>query len=65
MFTFSEIKTTIHPKNTFTTQDAGIYSNAELDQYWNRILFSKQSETTLQFLGKALSYSFMSTNSPD
>ena len=31
-FTPSQIKTTIRP-NTFTAQDAGIYSNAELDQF--------------------------------
>ena len=36
MFTPSQIKTTIRP-NTLTAQDAGIYSNAELDQFWNRI----------------------------
>ena len=38
MFTPSQIKTTIHP-NTFTAQDAGIYSNAELNHFWNRIFF--------------------------
>ena len=38
MFTLSQIKTTIRP-NTFTAQDAGIYSNAELDQFWNRVFF--------------------------
>ena len=32
MFTPSQIKTTIRP-NTFTAQDAGIYSNAELNQF--------------------------------
>ena len=53
MFTPSQIKTTIRP-NTFTAQDAGIYSNAELDQFWNRILFSKHSDFTLQLLGKPL-----------
>ena len=53
MFTPSQIKTTIRP-NTFTAQDAGIYSNAELDQFWNRILFSKHSDSTLQLLGKLL-----------
>ena len=53
MFTPSQIKTTIRP-NTFTAQDAGIYSNAELNQFWNRILFSKHSDTTLQLLGKLL-----------
>ena len=64
MFTPSQIKTTIGP-NTFKTQDAGIYSNAELDQFWNRILFSKHSDSTHQLLGKALSYSFISSNTPN
>ena len=64
MFTPSQIKTTKRP-NTFTAQDAGIYSNAELDQFWNRILFSKHSDSTLQLLSKALSYSFISSNTPD
>ena len=65
MFTPSQIKTTIRRPNTFTAQDAGIYSNAELDQFWNRILFSKHSDSTLQLLGKALSYSFISSNTPN
>ena len=64
MFTPSQFKTTKRP-NTFTAQDACIYSNSELDQIWNRILFSKHSDTTLQLLGKALSFSFISTNTPD
>ena len=64
MFTPSQIKTTIRP-NTFTAQDAGIYSNAELDQFWNRISFSNHSDSTLQLLGKALSYSFISSNTPN
>ena len=64
MFTPSQIKTTIRP-NTFAAQDAGIYSNAELDQFWNRILFSKHSDSTLQLLGKALSCSFISSNTPN
>ena len=64
MFTPSQIKTTIRP-NTFTAQDAGIFSNAELDQFWNRILFSKHSGSTLQLLGKALIFSFISSNTPD
>ena len=63
-FTPSQIKTTLRP-NTFTAQDAGIYSNAELDQIWNRNLFSKHSDSTLQLLGKALRYSFISSNTPD
>ena len=64
MFTPAQIKTTIRP-NTFTAQDAGIHSNAELDQFSNRILFSKHSDSTLQLLGKSLSYSFFSSNTPD
>ena len=64
MFTPSQFKTTIRP-NTFTAQDAGIYSNAELDQIWNRILFSKHSDSALQLPGKALSYSFIASNTPD
>ena len=64
LFTPSQIKTTIRP-NTFTAQAAGIYSNPELDQFWNRILFSKHSDSTLQLLRKALSYSFISSNTPD
>ena len=65
MFT-PQIKTKIRP-NTFTAQNAGIYSNADLNQFWNRILFSKHSDTTLQLLGKALSFSFISskTQIPD
>ena len=49
----TQIKTTITPE-TFTAQDAGIYSNAELDQFWNRVLFAKHSDTTLQLLGKLI-----------
>ena len=47
MFTPSQIKTTIRP-NIFTAQGAGMFSNAELDQFWNRILISKHSDSTLQ-----------------
>ena len=59
MFKPTQIETTITP-NTFTAQDAGIYSNAELDQFWNRVLFAKHSDTTLQLLGKSLGYDFIS-----
>ena len=55
MFTPSQIKTTIRP-NTFTVQDAAIFSNTELDQFWNRNLPSKHSDSTLQLLGKTLSF---------
>ena len=61
MFKPTQIKTTITP-NTFTAQDAGIHSNAELDQFWNRVLFAKHSDTTLQLLGKSLSYDFITVH---
>ena len=64
MFTPSQIKTTIRP-NTSTAQDAGIYLIAELDQFWNRILFAKHSDSTLQRLGKALYYTFILSNTPN
>ena len=58
MFKPTQIKTTL-TTNTFIAQDAGIYSNAELDQLWNRLLFAKHSDTTLQILGKSLNYDFI------
>ena len=61
MFKPTQIRTTITP-NTFTAQDAGIYSNAELDQFWNRVSFAKHSDTTLQLLGKSLSYDFITVH---
>ena len=57
----TQIKTTITP-NTFTAQDAGIYSTAELDQFWNRVIFAKDSDTTLQLLGKSSSYDFITVH---
>ena len=62
MITPSQITT---GPNIVTAQDAGIYSNAEIDQFWNIMLFSKHSDSTLQLLEKALSYSFFSSNTPD
>ena len=47
-FTPSQNNTTIR-SNTFTAQDAGKYSNAELDQFWNRILFYFLNILILQF----------------
>ena len=58
MLKHAQIKTTI-TFNAFTAQDAGIYSKAELDNFWNRVLFTKHSDTTLQLLGESLSYDFI------
>ena len=60
VFKLTQIKTKITP-NTFTAQDVGIYSNAELDQFWNQS-FAKHSDTTLQLLGKSLSYDFITVH---
>ena len=64
MFTPSQIINPIRP-NTFTAQDAGIFSKAELDQIWNRFLFSQHSDSKPQLLGKALRYSFIPSSTPD
>ena len=61
MFKPTQIKTTTTP-NAFTAQDVGIYSNAELDQFWNRVFFAKHSHTTIQLLGKSLSYDFITVH---
>ena len=50
----SQIKTTVLP-NTYTAQDVGINSNAEIYQFWNKTHFSNYSDTTLQFLEKNFS----------
>ena len=39
--------------NTFTAQDAGIYSQKELKPFWNRVLFTTLSYNTPKLLGKA------------
>ena len=61
MFKPTQIKATI-TANAFTAQDVGIYSNAEIDQFWNRVLFAKHSDTTLQLLGKSLSNDFITVH---
>ena len=61
MFKPTQIKTTITP-NTITAQVAVIYSNADLYHFWNTVLFAKHSDTTLQLLGKSLSYDFITVH---
>ena len=62
LFEPTQIQTAISP-NTFTAQDAGIYSQKEFKHFWNRVLFTKHSDNTLQLLGKAISYEFMNQQS--
>ena len=64
MFTPSQFKHTIRP-NSFTSQDAGIYSNAKLDQFGDIILVSKHSDYMLQLLGKAVNHSVIPSNTPE
>ena len=61
MFKPNQTKKTITP-NTFKAQDPGIYSNADLDQFWNRVIFAKHSDTTLQLLGNSISYDFITVH---
>ena len=61
MFKPTQIRTTITP-NTLTAQDAGIDSNAKLDHFWNRVLFAKHSDATLQILGNLLSSDFITVH---
>ena len=42
--------------NSSTAQDAAIYSNAELAMSYNRVLYSRVSDTTLKLLGKVVSH---------
>ena len=60
----TQVQTAISP-NTFTAQDAGIYSQKEVKHSWNRVLFTKHSDNISQLLGKAISYEFMSKQSSE
>ena len=62
LFEPTQIQTAISP-NTFSAQDAGIYSQKELKHFWNRVLFTKHFDNTLQLLAKAISYEFMNQQS--
>ena len=41
--------------NTFTAQEAGSYYKYELTNFWNRVFFTKHSDTTLKLLEKVIS----------
>ena len=64
MFKPTQIKTTIG-SNTFTAQDAGIYSNADWNHIWNREVFAKHSVTTLELLGRSITYDFIQSSNKD
>ena len=48
--------------STFNALGAGISSNAELTNFLTRVLFAKNSDTTVKFLGKAILYDFIATS---
>ena len=50
-----------NPKG-FTVLDAGNYSNADFTNFWNHVFFTKHSDTTLNLLGKVISYDFLATS---
>ena len=56
-----QIQSAINPI-TFTPQEAGIFSNAKLTIFWKRIILTKLSDTTLKFLGEAISFVFLATS---
>ena len=43
---------------TFTAEDFGIYTNAELTNLWNPVLFAKHSGTTLRLWDKPSGMTF-------
>ena len=53
-----QVQTAVSP-NFLTAQEARIFSNAELSNIWNRVLFTEHSDSKLKFLGKATSYDFL------
>ena len=60
LFEPKQVQSAISP-TTFTEQESGIYSNAELLHFSNRVLF-KHSDTTLKFLRKAKSFDSLATS---
>ena len=53
------------PSLDIYSKHADFYSNVELNQFRNRIRFSKHSDATLRLLGKAHTYSFISLDAPN
>ena len=63
LFEPKQVQSDINP-NTFTAQEAGIHSNAELTNFWNRFLIREQSDPSqhFYFFGKAISYDVLATS---
>ena len=61
LFEPKQVQSAISP-STLTTQEAGICTNVELPKIWNRVLLTKNSDTTLKLLGKAISNDFLANS---
>ena len=61
LFEKKHVLSAINP-NTSSAQEAGIHSNCEITKFWNRVLFTKHSDTTLKLSGKAIWYDFLGTS---
>ena len=48
--------------NTFTAQGSGFCPNDDITSFWNRVLFTKHSDTTLRLLGKAICWDLLTTS---
>ena len=57
LFKPKQIQTAISP-NTFIAQDDGIYANAELNNFWNRLLFTKALRYSSSCLEKQFPLTF-------
>ena len=57
----NQVQSAIRP-NTFTAQEPGTYSHAEITNFWNCALLTKHSDTTLMRFGKAISYDILATS---
>ena len=56
-----QVQSAINP-NILTAQEAGIFYNAESANFWNRVLFTKHSDTTLKLLVEAIAYDLLATS---
>ena len=61
LFEPKQFKSAICTK-TFTAQETGVYSNAELTNFWNRVSFTKHTDNKLKLWGKSISLDSFNTS---
>ena len=61
LFEPKQVQSAINP-NILTAQEAGIFSNDKSTKFWNRVFFTKHSDTTLKLLVEAISYDLLATS---